>query len=439
MDRCVVRQAIKETATGRIIGYELLFQGGEESFFEQSESSAADTIVNFLINNSSKFVNDKKMFITFNSALLFRNTLRMFEPDKVVAQLDDNLIVNPLARPFIRKYRNLGYQFAVSDFQFSLKYLEMLDDVKYIRLNMKNKEMMDSLKDRGSLENIISMAHGTNKKCIAAGISTKEAYEYALSLNVDYLEGNYIARTLVTKVDKITYMKGNFFQLLTEMLESEPDVSKIEEIVSRDAGLTFALLKLVNSAYFALRRRTASVRQALVTMGMSQLRQWVYMLSFEQEQDNTSAEELLKISFLRAKFASELVRHMQDSPITSNEAYIMGMFSTMEYMVDAPIEEIIEDIPLNDEVREALAGKESPAGSIYQLVLAYERADWKHSQVLAESLGVPANLLAQMYVDCVEDVNSIWNTLTTEYLRKGEKPLFSEQSDGKVHIEDVLK
>lgn len=439
MDRCVVRQAIKEAATGRIIGYELLFQGGEESFFEQSESSAADTIVNFLINNSSKFVNDKKMFITFNSSLLFRNTLRMFEPDNVVAQLDDNLIVNPLARPFIRKYRNLGYQFAVSDFQFSLKYLEMLDDVKYIRLNMKNKEMLESLKDRSSLENIISMAHGTNKKCIAVGINTKEAYEFALSLNADYLEGNYIARTLVTKVDKITYVKGNFFQLLTEMLESEPDVSKIEEIVSRDAGLTFALLKLVNSAYFALRRRTASVRQALVTMGMSQLRQWVYMLSFEQEQNNTSGEELLKISFLRAKFASELVRHVKGSPITSNEAYIMGMFSTMEYMVDAPIEEIMEGIPLNDEVKEALAGKEGPAGSIYQLVLAYERADWKRSQVLAEELGVPANLLVQMYVDCVEDVNSIWNTLTTEYLRKGEKPLFSEQSDGRVHIEDVLK
>lgn len=439
MDRCVVRQAIKETSTDKIIGYELLFQGGKESFFDQSENSASDTIANFLMNNSNKFVNDKKMFMTFTPSLLFRNTLKMFEPDRVVVQLDDNLIVNPLAQPFIRKYRNAGYKFAASDFQFSLKYLEMLDDISYIRLNMKGRDLLDNVKTRSSFENMISMAHGTNKKCIAAGIDTKETYEYALSLNVDYLEGNYIARTLVAKVDKITYMKGNFFQLLAEMLENEPDMAKIEEIVSRDAGLTFALLKLVNSAYFALRRRTASVRQALVTLGMSQLRQWVYMLSFEQGQGNPSSEELLKISFLRAKFASELVNHVKGCPITSNEAYIMGMFSTMGYVVDAPIAEILEGIPLNDDVKGALSGKDGTAGIIYQLVLAYEQADWKKSKIWAEHLGVPVNILAQMYVDCVENVNSIWSTLTTEHLRKGEKPLFSGESDNEVHLEDILK
>lgn len=439
MDRCVVRRAIKETCTGKVIGYELLFQGSQDTLFAQPETSAADMISNFLMSNSNKFVSDKIMFITFTSSLLFRNTPKMFEPDKVIIQIDDNLVVNPLAKPVIRKYRRAGYQFAVNDFQFSLRYLEMLDDVSYIRFDMRRKELYEDKKERSTLKNIISMAKGIDKKCIATNIDSKEIYDYAVDLGVDYLEGDYIARTLVTKVDRVTYMKGNFFQLLVEVSKPEPDIAEIERIISRDAGLTFTLLKLVNSAYFALRRRTSSIRQALVTLGIGQLRQWVYMLSFRQDAGDPAAEELLKISFLRAKFAFELVNYVKDCPITNNEAYMMGMFSTMEYMVDATMEEILERIPLNPAAKAALISGEGAAGSVYRLILAYEKADWKESKALSEELGVPTYLLAQIYIDCVENVNSIWNTLTTEYVRKGERPLFSERTDSIEHLEDVLR
>ncbi|WP_334159663.1 EAL and HDOD domain-containing protein [Muricomes intestini] len=439
MDRCVVRRAIKDTRTGEVIGYELLFQGNRDNLFAQPETSAADMISSFLMSNSNKFVSDKTMFITFTPSLLFRNTPKMFEPDKVVIQIDDNMVVNPLAKPFLKKYRRAGYQIAVSDFQFSLRYLDMLDDVSYIRLDMQRKEIYENEREKNSLKNIIAMARGVQKKCIAVNVDSKEIYQCAVELEVDYLEGNYIARTLITKADRVTFMEGNFFQLLVEVSKPEPDISQVEQIISRDAGLTFTLLKLVNSAYFALRRRTSSIRQALVTLGIGQLRQWVYMLSFRQDVRSPALEELLKLSFLRAKFASELVNYVKGCPITNNEAYMMGMFSTMDYMVDVPIEEILEKIPLNPVVEEALVLGKGVVGSIYKLILAYERADWKECKALSEELGVPTYLLAQIYIDCVENVNSIWNTLTTEYVRKGEKPLFSEKLDNTEHLEDILR
>lgn len=441
MDRCVVRQAIKEKTTGSIIGYELLFQGSNDSFFDEPETSAADTISNFLLNNSKKLVSDKMIFITFTPSLLFRNAPKMFEPDKVIIQIEDNLIIHPLAAPFIRKYRGMGYKFAINNFQFSQKYMEMLEQASYIRLNLDNSEIWENPNRKRTLENIVSMAHGTGKKCIATGVSSKEIYEYAVSLNVDYLEGNYVAKTLVSKVDKLKYLGGNFFQLMIAVSEEEPDMEEIERIVSRDAGLTYALLKLVNSAYFALRRRTASIRQALVTLGITQLRQWVYMLSLDYSDKDSSAEELLKISFLRATFASELVGYVKDCPMSRTDAYLMGMFSTLEYMVDATEEELLEDIPVEDSVRLALTKKEGKSGMIYQLLLAYEEADWKTSRKLSESLGVPTNLLAQTYVDCVDNVNDIWKGLTTDFERPGEDRGFKkyeDPDDGKEHLEDIL-
>lgn len=435
MDKCVVRRAIKAAETEKIIGYELLFQGGTDALYEQSETAAADAISEFFMNNSHKIFSNKKLFVTFTPSLLFRNTARVFEKDKVVIQIEDNLIVHPLAMPMVKKYYSEGYKFAINDFQFSPKYFAFLDYADYIRINITEDASEHEL---SSLENIIRMTKGFGKKCIATGLDSQAAYENALKLGVDYLEGTYIAETLTDKVDKVAYMQGNFFSLVVAVANDEPDIAEIEEIVSRDAGLTYALLKLVNSAYFALRKRTASIRQALMTLGIGQLRHWVYMLSFRQEESD-GFEEILKLSFLRAMFAQELVPYIDDCPIAKSEAYMMGMFSTLDYMVDATLEELLAEIPVDDQIKAALLRGEGVAGQLQQLVVCYEKADWKECNRLSAELGINVSVLSQVYINCVESVNSIWENLTTEYERSGEEKGYSKDDAGKIHLEDILR
>lgn len=417
MDRCVVRQAIKEKESGKIIGYELIFQGGRDSLYNNNEASAADTISDFLVANSTKIINDGLMFVTFTPSLLLRNTPKMFGADKVIIQIEDTVIIHPLAMPLIKKYREAGYQFAINDFQFTPKYFSMLDYASYIRINMKGFDK-DASKRR-TVQNIIEMAKGFGRKCVATEIDSKELYDAAMELDIDYLEGNYIANTMVSKVGKVEYMQGNFFQLVIAVSKDEPDFVEVEEIISRDAGLTYALLRLVNSAYFALRTRTASIRQALITLGIGQLRHWVYMLSFDQNKSE-GTEEILKISFLRAKLASELVKRIPDCKISSNDAYMMGMFSTLDYMVDAPLAELLEEIPIPAEIKEALLEGTGTAGMLQKLVISYEKADWKTSKENADKLGIPSAGLAQIYVDCAEEVNGIWQSLMTDMERTAE-------------------
>ncbi len=411
MDRCVVRQAIKEKQTGKIIGYELVFQGGKDSMYNSSEASAADTISDFLVANSAKIINDGLMFVTFTPSLLLRNTPKMFGKDKVIIQIEDTVIIHPLAMPLIKKYCEAGYRFAINDFQFSPKYFSMLDHAAYVRIDMSG--YVGNTQKQRTVQNIIEMAKGFGRQCIATEVNSRELYDAAMELNIDYLEGNYIANTMVSKVDKVEYMQGNFFQLVIAVSKDEPDFVEVEEIISRDAGLTYALLRLVNSAYFALRTRTASIRQALITLGIGQLRHWVYMLSFDKDK-NEGSEEILKISFLRAKLASELAKRAPACGISSNDAYMMGMFSTLDYMVDAPLSELLEEIPVADEIKEALLEGTGMAGTLQKLVIAYEKADWKASKSCAEALGISSEGLAQIYVDCAEEVNGIWNSLMTQ-------------------------
>ena len=75
----------------------------------------------------------------------------------------------------------------------------------------------------------------------------------------------------------------------------------------------------------------------------------------------------MKLSFLRANFCSELMNYTQKVPVTKGEAYLMGMFSTLNYLVDAPMEEILGEVPISNEIKMALLNQEGPCGALYGL------------------------------------------------------------------------
>lgn len=403
----VVRQSIKDAA-GNVVGYEILFQNSGDTFYNPTnDAKAADTIANFLMQNTGKIFTGIPVFITFTPSLLFRNTPRMFEPDALVIQIEDNVLVHPLANAMIQRYRKDGYSFAINDFQFLPRYFSMMEYVDCIKVDVKGKSEGSA---RSSLLNIVRTAQGFNKKCIATGVDTKADYELAIELNVDFLEGTYISDATKEKASKNQYLQGNFFQLVVAVTKEEPDMVEIEEIISRDAYLSYTLLKMVNSAYFAFRNKISSIRQALVTLGVVQLKQWVYLMSLQDESDANSVESL-KLSFLRANFCSRLSKLVANFPITTGEAYIMGMFSTLDFMVDAPMEEILAELPIVEEIKLAIITHEGLCGELLELVLYYEKADWQRIMNLADSLGIQTNQVAQIYFDCVEEVNEIWRQL----------------------------
>jgi len=415
MSKYIVRQPIKDPEN-KIIGYEILYHGENEAFGDlqvnatevaANEFAAADTIYNFLLQNTDKLFKGTLSFMTFTPTLLIKKTPRLFDRSELVMQIDDSVIIHPLAMHLVQQYSKDGYQVAVNEFQFVPRYLALLDSIDYIKLNFHTTP-------ENTLRNIIEIAHGMNKKCIAMGINTEELYEQAISMQVDAMEGSYVAEKMSTKTHTSSYLQSNFFRLIVAITQEEPDLDEIVRLISVDATLTYGLLRVVNSSYFALRHRATTIHQAIMTLGITQLKQWIYLLSasnVETEFDSGS-EDFLKLSFMRANFCSELISYTSNMSITKSDAYLMGMFSTLNHLIDAPLAEILEDLPVLDEIKRALLYHEGRAGLLYDLTLSYERADWNEISALAAQLGIPSNLLTTVYFNCMEEVNSIWKQLT---------------------------
>ena len=425
MNSFVVRQAIKDREDN-IVGYEILFQNDGDALYNSSnDAMAADTIASFLMQNNDKIFNGKSIFITFTPALLFRNTPKIFEPESLIIQIEDNILVHPLSSVMIQKYQKMGYQFAINDFQFAPRYFSMMEFVDYFKVDVRGKGSGNA---KTSLANIIRMTQGFKKKCIATGVDTKVDYDLAIELGADYLEGTYISDATMKRADKLDYLEGNFFQLVVAVTKDEPDMDEIEAIISRDAYLSYALLKMVNSAYFAMRKKMSSIRQALVTIGITQLKQWVYILSLKDKSDSSS-EEILKTSFLRATFCSKLTKYISNFNFVPSDMYIMGMFSTLDYMVGAPMAEILVEIPIPEEIKDAILNRSGRCGLLLDLVLNYEKADWQNISKLATELEIPKNAIAQVYFDSVEEVNTIWSGLINNHLVGDEEAASEEGAD----------
>ena len=402
MDTYIVRQPMIDK-NQKVVAYEILYKEDESSLYNQNDMRVANAIEQFLLELSDdKFLAGKTAFLTFTPNLLMKNIPKMFSEERLVIQIEDNAIVHPLAQKIVYRYKKQGYRIAIKGFEFSQRYFGILDAVDIIKVDLSDPE--------SSQKNVVDIAHSFGKEVAAYNINSEESLELAKSYNCDYYQGTYVAEQRTSKSYRFEHLQSNFFQLMVAITKEEPDIEEITKIISRDVTLAFSLMKLVNSAYFALRNRIKSVQQALVILGIGQLKQWIYLLSFKQDGGGMS-DELIKTSFLRAIFCEELYKHVKDMPVTSNETYMMGMFSTLGVLMEIPLENALEELPISSEIKTALISGEGRCGDLFGLVLCYEKADWAGMTAHAESLGIPMNIITRIYFECVESVNETWESL----------------------------
>ena len=74
----------------------------------------------------------------------------------------------------------------------------------------------------------------------------------------------------------------------------------------------------------------------------------------------------------------------------------------MDVLLGRPMEEILEDLPIQTSIKEALLGKTNLFKIVHDLAIAYEKADWIDLPNLASRLGIEESEVPQVYSDSVE-------------------------------------
>lgn len=403
MDTYIVRQPIMNREE-KLEAYEIVYRQDSSSLYNKRDSSAADAIVSFFSGlDNSNFLDGKEAFLTFTPNLLMQNVSHLFSEKKLVIQVEESVLIHPEAKSILRRHKSQGFRLALSDFEFNKRYLDILPLVDYMKVDFEDSVATN-------IETRLTIAKEYGMKTIAFNVNTAEAKEKALSYNIDYFQGKSIAEMVRSKAHKVEHLQSNFFRLIAEISKAEPDFDEIAKIIALDVTLTFSILRIVNSAYFALPNRVKDIKQALTILGLGQLRHWVYLLSFSSDSASMS-DELIKASFLRATLCQELSQFAKEFPISRSEAYLLGMFSTLDVLLQVDIVDAVNDLPIVEAVKQGLRGEPGKCTDLLGLCLSYEKGDWGDMSQKAEMLGIPVNIIAQKYFEAVEYVTETWDDL----------------------------
>ena len=153
-----------------------------------------------------------------------------------------------------------------------------------------------------------------------------------------------------------------------------------------------------------LTHNVSNLRQATVLLGLEGIRRWVTLVSLQTFSED-KPPELFTISLLRAKFCELIASELKHPNVTPDTGFLLGMFSLIDALLNQPMEEVLEEVALSEELTSALLGEKSDLRKILDIAVAYEQGDWDQVIALCKEENLSPGRLKQNYNAALEWYN----------------------------------
>ena len=385
MDVYVARQPIFDRNMN-VFGYELLYRG-IMNFDEGTDDNkaTAELVSNaFLTMHIHELTDETKAFINFSQKTLIEEIPLLLPADSVVVEVLENVEINENVIEACRKLREKGYIIALGDFVISKdSYLPLMEIAHIVKIEfsavnfLKQRELMKQYKNK--------------IKFLADKVETREEYQLAMDMGYDYFQGYFFSKPVIIKGKEIESLNINLIKTMSLLNNNEPDYQQIAEIIETDLGLSYKLLKLANSAFFGSKNKITTIKQALVQLGILEIRKWIYVMMLKDIQIIEN-KELIKTCFIRAKFM-ELLAIETGKNDKGLEYFMTGMFSAIDVLLNKDMKIIVDEISLTDDVKEALLGGNNEIKKVLDMVINYELLQWNKT-----AIGITKEKFMSLYI-----------------------------------------
>lgn len=405
MDVFIARQPIFDNSKN-LIAYELLYRDSEgaTAFGNVDGSYATSALVSDAITvfGLDNLTNGRPAFINFTKKLIMNDFAYLCNPDEIVVEIVEDVLVDDVFVTKIKELKEAGYKIAIDDYVGDESFdalIEYADIVKVDILDMPFKRR----------EEIAAQIASKGKILLAEKVETSEDYEHAMLNSYTLFQGYYLQKPKTMSKKSIHVHHGSYLELIRELSKADPDFNVLTNGVRKNVGLTYKLLQHINTLRYFKYFRVKSIRMALVTLGLDEVRRWI-LLMMAKDMGQKSNEELVKMAYIRGIF-SEKISLKTRFKHRSNEIFIMGMFSLMDAVAETDLKAVLRDMPLERDVLEALLDRDSHIGFILDLAKSFERGDWDRIAEICEGYELDQEEIGKLYIDCIMYADSIFDLL----------------------------
>lgn len=377
-----------------VFGYELLFRAGSDSkgFDGISSSHATASVIGNLFESGiDQIVDDKRAFVNFDAAFINSDLPELIESHRLIIEVLEDVEVDDDLINRIKELKSKGYRIALDDF------VENYDDYPLVPYaNIIKYDLMET--PLATLEMTVIKALENGKILLAEKIETEEEFMKAKEMGFTLFQGYFFSKpSIIGKPSSKATTKAQYSRIINELKKEEPSYQVLAEIIEKDVNLAYRVMRVISSR--AGDDIIYSIKRALTYMGLKEIERWVNILMIQELGDN-KPKELMNMSLIRTKFA-EAIAIQSGLKNIKHEASMMGLFSTIDAMLDQNMEEALSDISLPNSIKDSLIKHQGVLMPIYRLVSAYEKGEWEMTEQLSKNMNLDEDKLFDAYMESV--------------------------------------
>ncbi len=256
------------------------------------------------------------------------------------------------------------------------------------------------LSTSSEIERMLHRLARFNLKFLAEKVETHEEFEHAGKLGFHYFQGYFFAKPEPLRIVEVASNTISLLNLLAEVNKPLTTVDRLEQIIASDVAISYKLLRYINSAFFYLLKQIDSIRQAIVYLGEKEIRRFVTLVIVSELAADKPAE-LVRLSVIRARWC-ELLAKNSPQVKESAEFFLLGLFSLIDAILDRPMKQMMEQLPLSDAVKNALTSQEGPFAPFLQAIHTYEQGQSKECLQHLRMIRVDPNKVYDLYLEAVQ-------------------------------------
>jgi len=360
----IARQAILDRHS-KTIGYELLFRDSTDNKFPEIDLDMASSkliVENHIHGDIAAISMNKLAFINFTENCLISKYPLIFENNSIVIELVGHTTTSNRLLKIVKFYHEKGYKIALSEYDLDEKWDVLFPYLEMVKLDIDkyNPKRLKSVTER---------ARPFGVKFVAEKVESSLQLPSLIEVGVDLYQGFFYHKPEIVKGQTLAPFKTQMLNLMSETFKTPMDFNAISEIISHDVNLSIGLLKMVNNVSTGTRVELTSIRQAATYLGEEKLKRFVSILALSK----LSAEhtdEAAKQALIIGKLMHEIAQKGQYSDVIEF-AFITGLLSSIEAVLQMPLADILESMPVALPIKSALLKQQGRLGELLKLTQDY--------------------------------------------------------------------
>jgi EAL and modified HD-GYP domain-containing signal transduction protein len=362
--RFVARQTIFDRHR-KVYGYELLFRTGWENCFRgDTDDATRKMIADGALYGFQELTNGAPSFVNCTREALVNGLVTLL-PNSTVLEILETVVGDKEVVDACANYKSMGYKLALDDFQLHDGMDGLIELADYIKVDFR-------LSDANERAQIIARFKDRNVTLLAEKVETEQEFQTAMSEGFSLFQGYFFCYPTVFSKRRAPANGVNYLYLLSALSNGRFDVIQLSLMLKSEVTLSYQLLRLVNSAAYAMNHEVRSLQEALMLVGEQQFRK-LMMNAIATETCRERSSELLVHVLHRARFLELMAPFTGES---ATEQYLFGLLSMMDVMLDMPMADLIAALPVRQEIKDALAGEVNQISAALRLFERYKDADW---------------------------------------------------------------